>query len=58
MRADPKCYFLKNENKGKKIRMFKILAQSMENCGFQGKNRVSVITQSTLGSGVIKKPIF
>jgi hypothetical protein len=35
--------------------MFKILAQSMKNCGSQGKNRVSVITQSTLGSGVIKK---
>jgi hypothetical protein len=36
----------------------KILAQSMENCGSQGKNRVLVITKSTLGEGMIKKAIF
>jgi hypothetical protein len=30
----------------------------VENCGFQGKNRGLVKTQSTLGRGLIKNPIF
>jgi hypothetical protein len=32
-----------------KSKNFRILANSVVNCGSQGKNRVLVITQSTLG---------
>jgi hypothetical protein len=41
-----------------KSKKFIISANSVDNCGSQGKTRVSVITQSTLGCGLIKKPIF
>jgi len=34
----------------------RILAHLVENCGSQGKNRVLVIKQSTLGCDLIKKP--
>ena len=38
-----------------KIHIYWILAHLVENCGSQGKNRGLVITQSTLGYGLIKK---
>ena len=41
-----------------KSKKFRISAYSVDNCGSQGKNRVLVITQSTLGQGLIKKLIF
>ena len=41
-----------------KIHIYWILAHLVENCGSQGKNSVVVITQSTLGWGLIKKYIF
>jgi hypothetical protein len=34
------------------------LASLVENCGSQGKNRVSVIKQSTLGWALIQKLIL
>jgi hypothetical protein len=42
--------------KKKTIKLW-ILAQSVDS-GSQGKNRFSAITQSTLGWGLIKNPIF
>ena len=41
-----------------KSKNFRISAYSVDNCGSQGKTRVLVITQRTLGFGLIKKPIF
>jgi hypothetical protein len=46
---------MKKNAKSKKLR---ISAYSVDNCGSQGKTRVLVITQSTLGCDLIKKPIF
>jgi hypothetical protein len=37
-----------------KSKKFRISANSVDNCGSHGKTRVSVITQSTLGCGLIK----
>jgi hypothetical protein len=49
MRTDKKNYFLKNEDKCNYLINLTISADSVDNCGSQGKNRVLVITQSTLG---------
>jgi hypothetical protein len=49
MWSDKKIYFLKNEDKCKKLRKFRISAYSVDNCGSQDKTRVLVITQITLG---------
>jgi hypothetical protein len=46
---------MKKNAKSKKLR---ISAYSVDNCGSQGKTRVLVLTQSTLGCDLIKKPIF
>ena len=40
-----------------KSKKFRISAYSVDNCGSQGKTSVLVITQSTLGCNLIKKPI-
>ena len=45
-------------NKNAKQLDFKILAYSVENIGSHGKNRVLVITQSTLGRGFDQKNLF
>jgi hypothetical protein len=49
--------FSKNWKQRQKTKNVWILAQSVENCGSTGKNRVLVLTQSTLGRGLIKTPI-
>ncbi len=40
-----------------KSKKFRISAYFVDNCGSQGKTSVLVITQSTLGCNLIKKPI-
>ncbi len=58
MRSDQKTYFLRSKDLDKKTVTFWILAYLVENCGSQGNNRVSILKQSTLGCGLIKKLIF
>jgi hypothetical protein len=53
-----KYLFSKKMKMNAKNWILKILALSVENCGFQGKNRGLVIAQSTLGWGLFKKLII
>jgi hypothetical protein len=53
VKSDVKIFFF-NDGIGKKLVTFWISAYLVENCGFQGKNRAWVITQNTLGWGLIK----
>jgi hypothetical protein len=49
MKSDQKRHFLKNADVDKKTGIFSISACLVANCSSQGKNRVLVIKQSTLG---------
>jgi hypothetical protein len=58
MWSDQKASFLKSNDVDKKTVTFWVLAYLVANCGSKGNNSVSVIKQSTLGWGLVKKLIF
>ncbi len=55
MMLDKKVYFIKKCRDMQKTLTCRILAHLVENYGSQGKNRVLVTKQSTLGCDLIKK---